>query len=474
MDVLLISANRETSPYPVFPLGLSFLAGPLKAAGHGLRVIDLCFAEDPGALIRDTMRESPPDAVLVSIRNIDNVTWPGFRSYLDNVKDLVDLCRGSAPVILGGSGFSLMPLELLESLEGDYGVVGEGEEILPRLLELIARGESPAGLPGVVARGSVSFSPPLAVEAIGTPDRDLFHVARYNRQGGMANIQTKRGCPFSCIYCTYPILEGTRIRTRKVEDIVAEIRELVERHDTEYLYFVDDIFNYPVDFADGLCRALIRAGLPVKWSAFINPGFVTPDLLRVMVEAGCDAFEFGSDSGSSAMLRNLGKSFGVREIRDASLMCRDFGVDFAHYILFGGPGETEETVLESFSLMDEVTPTAVIGMTGIRIYPATPLHRLALEEGVIGPETSLLEPVFYLSPPVRDNLCGLVTAEAMKRKNWVVPGLEINMSDAMMAALRQFPVKGPLWKLMKRLGRNRMRPLTAAGGDTPPGIVQSP
>jgi radical SAM superfamily enzyme YgiQ (UPF0313 family) len=463
MDVLLISANRETSPYPVFPLGLSFLAGPLKAAGHGLRVIDLCFAEEPGTLIRDTMRESPPDAVLISIRNIDNVTWPGFRSYLDGVKELVDLCRGTAPVILGGSGFSLMPLELLEHLGGDFGVIGEGEEILPRLMDYIARGESPAGLPGVVVRGSASFSPPLAVEVIGAPERSLFHVERYNRQGGMANIQTKRGCPFSCIYCTYPILEGTRIRSRPVADIVDEIRELVERYGTEYLYFVDDIFNYPVDFADGLCRALIKAGLPVKWSAFINPGFVTPELLRVMVEAGCDAFEFGSDSGSEQMLRNLGKSFGAGEIRDASALCRDFGVDFAHYILFGGPGETKETVLESFALMDEVAPTAVIGMTGIRIYPGTALQRLAVEEGVITPETSLLAPLFYLSPAVRDSLCDLVTAEAMKRKNWVVPGLEINMSDAMMTALRQFPVKGPLWKLMKRLGRNRMRPLAKAG-----------
>ncbi len=463
MDVLLISANRETSPYPVFPLGLSFLAGPLKAAGHGLRVIDLCFAEEPGTLIRDTMRESPPDAVLISIRNIDNVTWPGFRSYLDGVKELVDLCRGTAPVILGGSGFSLMPLELLEHLGGDFGVIGEGEEILPRLMDYIARGESPAGLPGVAVRGIASFSPPLAVEVIGAPERSLFHVERYNRQGGMANIQTKRGCPFSCIYCTYPILEGTRIRSRPVADIVDEIRELVERYGTEYLYFVDDIFNYPVDFADGLCWALIKAGLPVKWSAFINPGFVTPELLRVMVEAGCDAFEFGSDSGSEQMLRNLGKSFGAGEIRDASALCRDFGVDFAHYILFGGPGEAKETVLESFALMDEVAPTAVIGMTGIRIYPGTALQRLAVEEGVITPETSLLAPLFYLSPAVRDSLCDLVTAEAMKRKNWVVPGLEINMSDAMMTALRQFPVKGPLWKLMKRLGRNRMRPLAKAG-----------
>ena len=469
MEVLLISANRETSPYPVFPLGLSFLAGPLKAAGHRLRAVDLCFAQDPEALITETLSAFAPDAVVISIRNIDNVTYPGFRSYLDGVKGVVDLCRGRAPVILGGSGFSLMPRELLEHLGGDYGVAGEGEEVLPRLLECIRRGASPSPIPGVLVRGCESFLPPLPVEAIAAPERELFQVERYNRQGGMANIQAKRGCPFSCIYCTYPILEGTRIRTRPVEDIISEIRELVERYGTEYLYFVDDIFNYPMEFADCLCRALIRAGLPVRWSAFVNPGFVTSELVRVMVGAGCDAFEFGSDSGSAPMLRNLGKSFTVDDIRRASSLCRESGADFAHYILFGGPGETKETVLESFSLMDQVEPTAVIGMTGIRIYPGTALHRRAVEEGVITPETPLLEPVFYLSPHVRDILCDLVTEEAMKRRNWVVPGLEINMSEAMMGALRNFPVQGPLWKLMKRLGRSRVRPLAGSGGgELPP------
>ncbi len=462
MDVLLVSVNREKTPYPVFPLGLAYLAGPLAAAGHRLRAVDLCFAEQPDALIQETLSSFTPDAVVVSIRNLDNVTWPTARSYLEDIRVTLQQFRGSAPIILGGSGYSLMPRELLDRLEAEFGVVGEGEAVLPRVLERLARGESPTGLPGVLVRGEEGHLPPQPLEEIGRPERGLFQVDRYHREGGMANLQTKRGCPFSCIYCTYPLLEGTRLRLRNVADIVAEIRQLVDGYGTEYIYFVDDIFNYPVEFAERLCRAVVDAGLKVGWSAFINPGFITPDLLGTMVEAGCDAVEFGSDSGSPAMLANLGKSFGVEDIRSASALCRDLGVDFAHYILFGGPGETRETVLESFGLMDETGPTAVIGMTGIRIYPGTPLHLRALEDGIITPETPLLEPVFYISPEIGDDLCDLVTEEALKRRNWVVPGLEINMSDAMLAAMRGFKVRGPLWKLMKRLGRNRVRPMAAS------------
>jgi len=463
MDILLISANREMNPYPVFPLGLAFLAGPLAAAGHRLQVLDLCFADDPQAEIRTALSGFVPEAIILSIRNIDNVSYPGFRSYLAGVKEIVEQCRGKAPVILGGSGFSLMPAQLLAYLGGDYGVVGEGEEVVVRLIAALAKGECPTSLPGVLVKGNCNFVAAEAIESIGRPERSLFQVERYFREGGMANLQTKRGCPFSCIYCTYPVLEGRRVRLRPVPEVIAEIRELVEKYGVDYIYFVDDIFNYPQDYAENLCRAMIAADLKVNWSAFINPQFMTSDLVQTMIEAGCDAFEFGTDSGSPAMLKNLGKSFCVDEIRTASLLCREHGADFAHYILFGGPGETKQTVLESFALMDELEPVAVIGMTGIRIYPGTSLYRRALDEGVISTATDLLEPVFYISPALGGDLCSLVTEQAMQRKNWVVPGLEINMSDAMLAAIRHFPVRGPLWKLMKRLGRSRVRPMRQPG-----------
>ena len=159
------------------------------------------------------------------------------------------------------------------------------------------------------------------------------------------------------------------------------------------------------------------------------------------------------------MLANLGKSFGVDQVRSASRLCGEKGIDFAHYILFGGPGESEATIDESFALMDELAPSAVIAMTGIRIFPGTALYHQALRDGVITPETSLLEPVFYIAPAIRETMCDMVAQRALARKNWVAPGMEINMSDAMLDALRRFPLRGPSWKQLKRLGRSRIKPM---------------
>lgn len=459
MNVLLVSANRERDPYPVFPIGLSFLAGPLDQAGHIVSVLDLCFENDPQAAVAAAMATHLPEAVIISLRNLDNVTWPGSRSYLTGVRDIVTACQPQAVVIIGGSGFSLMPLEVLAAVGADYGVAGEGEAVLPRLLDGIESGADVSCLPGVVVAGAASFVPPDLIFGICTPERSLFNVARYHGEGGMANVQTKRGCPFSCSYCTYPYLEGRVMRLRPVEDILAEIRSLVHDFGVSYLYFVDDIFNYPPDFASELCRAMAAEKLPVNWSAFINPDFITPELMDDMLAAGCDAVEFGTDSGSPLMLKNLRKSFTVDDLRMASRLCKDMGVDFAHYMLFGGPGETRETILESFALMDELEPTAVIAMTGIRIYPNTALYQTALEEGQVAASELLLEPVFYISPSVREQFAELVTTEAMQRRNWVVPGLEVNSSSAMLDAMRLFKVKGPLWKMIKSLGRSHHRPL---------------
>ncbi len=459
MDILLVSANRERNPYPVFPLGLCCLAGPLASRGHRLRVLDLCFVEDTAAALSEALAAFAPAVVVVSIRNIDNVTFPGSRSYLAGVREIVDGCRGKAIVIVGGSGFSLMPVQVLAHLDADFGVVGEGEEVVPELIACLENGIPPESLPGVLARGAAGYLPSAPARQRGAADRTLFQVERYHLHGGMANLQTRRGCPFTCIYCNYPLLEGRQQRLRPIAEVVDEIRSLIDDHGVSYLYFVDDVFNYPPDFAWDLCRAMARERLSINWTAFVNPGFVSASLIDAMLAAGCDAFEFGSESGSERMLHSLGKSFGVEEIRDASRLCRQAGADFAHYLLFGGPGESEATIDETFSLMDELQPSAVIAMTGIRIFPGTALHRIAVCEGVITEATDLLEPVFYLSPPIRDRLCQMVAERALARRNWVAPGMEVNMNDAMLEALRRFPVRGPMWKQLKRLTRSRIKPM---------------
>jgi radical SAM superfamily enzyme YgiQ (UPF0313 family) len=181
--------------------------------------------------------------------------------------------------------------------------------------------------------------------------------------------------------------------------------------------------------------------------------------LKWMGEAGCVGIEFGTDSGSPRMLENYRKSFGTEDIIRSSQSCSALGINHCHYILFGGPGEDDETVEESFRLMDRLDPTAVIAMLGIRIYPGTGMERVALSQGVIRPDSNLIFPHFYVSPVLKGRLEEIVREKALERKQWIVPGLEINISQNLMEGIRRFQIRGPLWELVGRMKRPRVRPL---------------
>jgi radical SAM superfamily enzyme YgiQ (UPF0313 family) len=462
MRILLISANRERMPYPVAPLGLAYIAEALLAEGHDCRAIDLCFSADVEQDLIQSVADFPPDAIGISLRNLDNLTYPPSISYLPELEETIAIMRRltAAPIVIGGSGFSLAPLPLMQRLEVEFGIVGEGERSMAELVRRVEKGASCDGIPGVLIRGKDEFLPPRPLDSFGIPARSVLDNKRYLQEGGMANIQTKRGCPFNCIYCTYPLLEGKHVRARDVGEVVRELKDLQTEQGVDYCYFVDDIFNYPPDYTEALLREMIAQGVKMKWTAFVNPRFLTPEITALMAEAGCQGVELGVDSGSSKILRLYGKGFETQDIINASQHCRGGDLNFALYLLLGGPGEDEATLQETFALMDRLDPTAVIIMLGIRIYPQTPLQKMAIKEGVIKEGDDLLEPRFYIAPLIGpERLIELITEAALERRGWIVPALEINISLPLMEGIRKFGYRGPLWELAGRMKRPRMRPL---------------
>src|ERR1051326_5252006 len=142
MRALLISANTEKIPDPVYPIGAAAVGAPARRAGHDVEAIDLCFAEDRRRLVVDAIRDFAPGAIGLSLRNLDNSAYPDNRSYIEDYHDLVSWVREAtdAPIILGGAGFTVMPTTILEELHAEYGVAGEGELAFPWLLGEIERG----------------------------------------------------------------------------------------------------------------------------------------------------------------------------------------------------------------------------------------------------------------------------------------------------------------------------------------------
>ena len=127
MQILLISVNTETEPYPVEPIGLAYIAASLVKEGHAVKVLDLCFEEDGPHAVLSAIEGFRPGLIGISLRNTDNLTYPKSVSYLPPVREVVSAIRKktAATVIIGGSGFSLFPKETLEYLGLDYGIIRE-------------------------------------------------------------------------------------------------------------------------------------------------------------------------------------------------------------------------------------------------------------------------------------------------------------------------------------------------------------
>jgi radical SAM superfamily enzyme YgiQ (UPF0313 family) len=454
MRILFVSVNRESVPYPVAPLGVAYVAGASRDAGHDVRLLDLCFSADVPGDIGRAVRRFAPELIGISIRNVDNLTYPSAVSYLDEIRMAVATLRehSRAPIVAGGAGFSIFPEQLLSFLNVDLGVIGEGEETMCSLAGHIEQGKDVPDLPNLIRRGGRMNGVRRTMGAFGgdrRPARDLLDSGRYLTLGGMANVQTKRGCPFGCVYCTYPHIDGSSLRLRPPAEVVDELASMAEEACLDEVFFVDDIFNWPHDHAMGICEEIVARRLSIRWTCFATPVGMTGELARTMKRAGCRGVEFGVDAASPSVLRALGKPFLQRELRIAARACREASLPAAYYLIFGGPGETAQTMAETCGLVDTLGPKAVLAFVGIRIYPNTPLHEIAVSDGVIAEEDDLLSPRFYVSPRIGvDKLLAGVASHAASRTNWIVPALGLRSDPALVSALRRSGQRGPLWDLL--------------------------
>ncbi len=450
MKVLLISANRLTSPYPVYPLGLDYVAGAVEP-GHQVRIVDLCGADDDRPVV-EAIFGFAPDLVGISLRNIDNTDSANSVGFIGELRKVVETVRSAtrAPVVLGGSGFSLFPRAVLDTVRADYGVVGEGERF-GRLLDALQAGRPVDGLEGVVVPGQDMRSAP---EPFGGecrrrlpegPDRTGLYLGR----GGMLNMQTKRGCPFSCLYCTYPLIEGGKLRLFSPEHKGAEARALQEAG-ARYLFIADSAFNADHAHAAEVALAMQRAGVTIPWGAFLAPLAAPDGFYQRLAEAGCTHAEFGTDTLCPGMLATYRKAFSVLDVTETHAAAVAAGLHAAHYFMLGGPGESAATVDETLDNVERLDRSVSFFFCGIRIYPGTGLWKIAVEQGQVDAGDDLLEPVFYrpehISPA---EVIARVGQRAGGRTNWVI-GAGGEQTDRILERMYARGRTGPLWEFLIR------------------------
>ena len=400
------------------PLGPALVAAASRKAGHNVVLLNLMFAGDTQSAIQNCVGGFRPEVIGISVRNIDDQNMADPKSLLPPVREVVRTCRSlcDAPIIVGGAGYSIFPESALRYLGADMGIRGEGEVAFPALLEHVAQGSAVSGLPGIYLPGVRPADRTFAsnLDDLPLPEPGLWIPSVRGQSEFWVPVQSRRGCPLDCSYCSTAAIEGRALRTRSPAAIAAWLERLASSGLTNF-NFVDNTFNVPPEYAKELCRKIVERGLAINFWCIIYPKWIDSELVELMTRAGCREISLGFESGANRMLASLNKMFNSEEVKTVAKMFAEAGIFRRGFLLMGGPGETRKSVEESLAFADSLHLDALKVTVGVRIYPETPLASTALAEGAIRPDDDLLWPRFYLAPRLRDWLPERIAAYKTSR-----------------------------------------------------------
>jgi anaerobic magnesium-protoporphyrin IX monomethyl ester cyclase len=420
MRVLLVQSYLGRKERPILPLGLAYLASHLE--GHEVSVLDPNIAENPWDSLKKGVVNFKPQAIGISLRNIDTTQYKDIFYYYKTLSVTVELIRETAPhscLIIGGSAFSLYSEEIMrQNPEIDFGIYLDGEKALPELLDNLS---SPSRVKGIYYRenGKLAFSglrPLYDFDRSVAPKRDSFELDKYDHPEGIG-IQSKRGCSLNCAYCTYPFLTGHSLRLRHPRTVVDEIEQLVNKSGVRFFMFADTVFNLPKWHAQQICEELIQRGIKGQWAAYFSLKEIDKDFITLAHRAGCYRFLFSPDGYSNQSLRLLRKEVDKNEVEKVyrlvkTLKLEGAAFDFSYFL--NAPGQDYLSFLALMGLLfktNYLLPRRrfmTVSVNVARIEPHTELHKLAIKGGTLSGETQLLPSnenllrlLYYHNPKMR-------------------------------------------------------------------------
>ncbi|RLJ18651.1 hypothetical protein DJ030_11430 [bacterium endosymbiont of Escarpia laminata] len=463
MRVLFIYSNHVRDLLPAPPVGLSYVASATLDAGHDVEFVDMLVNDSGLRQLRSMLKRFQPQVVAISVRNIDNVVHQRLLTHLDVLAQQISLVRevSDAKIVLGGPAISILGCNVLSHIDADFAVLGEGELVFPQLLEEIQGEGCYRDVPGICFRESADIIPAQArrLPGFGASGMERWiSWKRYKRLGATWPIQTKRGCPLHCTYCTYPTIEGRRFRKRPPQDVVAEMREVARVKNPRCFEFIDSVFNSPESYAIELCEEIIRSGLKVNLTTMgVNPRHLSDELLLLMKRAGFNSMMVTPESASDRILDSMRKGFDVDAVRQCAERVRRSGIPSMWFFMLGAPGETKETAEETVSFVEShLNWKNCLPMftTGIRILPGTELAEQSFQTGYLPKNMDLAQSVFYFSPAVSEEwLLRRVNQAVLVCPNVVHAAEDPSSNPMTVRAFRLLHMLGvapPYWRFFSR------------------------
>ncbi len=395
LKILLVQSPTGRPEAPIYPIGLAFIAGQLPS--HELKGLDLSLGNDYQTMLKDAIESFTPDIIAVSLRNIDDSSYPVTYSYLKPFSEIMDVLGSWIGIVIaGGTGFSIYPEIILERFPRiDYGIPGEGEDMLPELVDHLQSGTAIDGWSG----GRMLPWKQADLGRMAPPDYRFIDISQYTFPDSIG-VQSRRGCAFNCSYCTYSFLSGSRFRFRSVDKVIRDIRELEDLGVSRFS-FVDSVFNAPEDYFEELLSALEKSDCRISWSAWLDQNISFSQLMR-MKAAGAVKVDFSPDAITDKGLKKLAKRGKAADLLPAVKSARKAGLQVGINFFNGNPGEGFWAFIRKICFMFRVRLTlgwksTFVNIGTIRVYAHSPLAGYMIRKGIAPADCTFFEPVFFRS-----------------------------------------------------------------------------
>lgn len=348
---------------PLPPTDLMYLAAIAEDCGYEAKIKDYSFGGD---LVKD-VKEFKPDFVVA------NIAMPTFKTDMEALARIKEV-HPTVKIIVKGAPFLTYNTNVTyENPFVDYVIIGEAEMTLKDILE----GAPNSEILGIAYTDNnmqpVKNDPRPFIENLDVlpfPARHLVDNSVYKRPDNgkvQAVIKVSRGCPYHCFFCLATPVSGINVRKRSAENIIAEIKECVEKYNIKNFIFWSDIFNIDKNWTIDLCKKIIESGLKITWSANTRANTIDDEMAKWMYKSGCRLVSIGVESGSQEILDNIGKKITLDEIRHTVKTLKNNKIKIYNYFVIGLPWETEKTVNDTINFAIELDSNF------ISFYTATPL-----------------------------------------------------------------------------------------------------
>lgn len=313
----------------------------------------------------------------------------------DPIVEIVSFIRQynqSAKIVIGGPYVdnqvkrmdekSLGPI--LSYLGADFYVAsGEGEATLVNLLQALRDNTSLDSVSNIVYRNGKQFTKTACAAESNPLEENMVDYSLFPKAdiGQFISTRTSKSCPFACSFCGFPQRAGKYTYTN-LDVIEHELNTLNDLGVTT-VTFLDDTFNVPLKRFEEILKMIINNKYDFKWNSFYRSDFGTPDTIQLMGEANCEGVFLGMESGSDKMLKLMNKTSRQKDYRKAIPLLQDAGISVHASLIVGFPGETEETVSETVSLIKDTKPDFYRAMLWFAD-PTTPIWKQKEELGIEG------------------------------------------------------------------------------------------